>query len=94
MTAGALDASGGATDVRVTRLPFPHNYRCPFGIGGERGAELGARWTESLLDDAKGGVPRPAGMILEPVQGRAESSPPPTSGCAGCGRSPPPGPSP
>ena len=37
MTAGALDASGGATDVRVTRLPYPQNYRCPFGIGGERG---------------------------------------------------------
>ncbi|MFF3246162.1 diaminobutyrate--2-oxoglutarate transaminase family protein [Streptomyces sp. NPDC002870] len=69
MTAGALDASGGATDVRVTRLPFPQNYRCPFGVGGERGAELGARWTENLLDDPKGGVPRPAGMILEPVQG-------------------------
>ncbi|MEU3919646.1 diaminobutyrate--2-oxoglutarate transaminase family protein [Streptomyces sp. NPDC029004] len=77
MTAGALDASGGATDVRVTRLPFPHNYRCPFGIGGERGAELGARWTESLLDDPKGGVPRPAGMILEPVQGEGGVIPAP-----------------
>lgn len=77
MTAGALDASGGATDVRVTRLPFPQNYRCPFGIGGERGAELGARWTENLLDDPKGGVPRPAGMILEPVQGEGGVIPAP-----------------
>ncbi|MEU4493838.1 diaminobutyrate--2-oxoglutarate transaminase family protein [Streptomyces sp. NPDC023998] len=77
MTAGALDASGGATDVRVSRLPFPQNYRCPFGIGGERGAELGARWTESLLDDPKGGVPRPAGMILEPVQGEGGVIPAP-----------------
>ncbi|MFK4227452.1 diaminobutyrate--2-oxoglutarate transaminase family protein [Streptomyces sp. NPDC019890] len=77
MTAGALDASGGATDVRVSRLPFPQNYRCPFGVGGERGAELGARWTESLLDDPKGGVPRPAGMILEPVQGEGGVIPAP-----------------
>lgn len=77
MTAGALDASGGATDVRVTRLPFPQNYRCPFGIGGERGAELGARWTENLLDDPKGGVPRPAGMIVEPVQGEGGVIPAP-----------------
>ncbi|MFI1016530.1 diaminobutyrate--2-oxoglutarate transaminase family protein [Streptomyces sp. NPDC020965] len=77
MTAGALDASGGATDVRVTRLPFPQNYRCPFGVGGERGAELGARWTESLLDDPKSGVPAPAGMILEPVQGEGGVNPPP-----------------
>ncbi|WP_106962695.1 diaminobutyrate--2-oxoglutarate transaminase family protein [Streptomyces roseochromogenus] len=69
MTAGALAASGGARDTRVARLPYPQDYRCPFGVGGPRGAELAARWTESLLDDPKSGVPLPAGMILEPVQG-------------------------
>ncbi|MGW1809441.1 diaminobutyrate--2-oxoglutarate transaminase family protein [Streptomyces sp. NPDC002078] len=69
MTAGALAASGGAPDVQVARLPYPQDYRCPFGVGGARGAELAARWTESLLDDPKSGVPLPAGMILEPVQG-------------------------
>ncbi|MFD5041155.1 diaminobutyrate--2-oxoglutarate transaminase family protein [Streptomyces sp. NPDC058377] len=77
MTAGALAASGGATDVRVTRLPFPQNYRCPFGVGGERGADLAARWTEYLLDDPKGGVPAPAAMILEPVQGEGGVNPAP-----------------
>ncbi|MGW2316976.1 diaminobutyrate--2-oxoglutarate transaminase family protein [Streptomyces sp. NPDC001233] len=69
MTAGSLAASGGARDVQVARLPYPQDYRCPFGVGGPRGAELAARWTESLLDDPKSGVPLPAGMILEPVQG-------------------------
>lgn len=59
MTAGALAASGGAPDVRVTRLPYPQDHRCPFGIGGPEGAELGARWAENLLDDPKGGVPAP-----------------------------------
>ncbi|MEU9286669.1 diaminobutyrate--2-oxoglutarate transaminase family protein [Streptomyces sp. NPDC048275] len=77
MTAGALEASGGATEVRVARLPYPQDYRCPFGIGGERGAELGARWTESVLDDTKSGVSHPAGMILEPVQGEGGVIPAP-----------------
>ncbi|WP_434597488.1 diaminobutyrate--2-oxoglutarate transaminase family protein [Streptomyces sp. A5-4] len=77
MTAGALDASGGAQDVRVTRLPYPYDYRCPYGVGGERGAELSARWTESLLDDPKSGVTSPAGMILEPVQGEGGVIPAP-----------------
>ncbi|MCQ6555372.1 diaminobutyrate--2-oxoglutarate transaminase family protein [Streptomyces sp. C10-9-1] len=77
MTAGALDVSGGATDTRVTRLPFPSDYRCPFGVGGDRGAELAARWTESLLDDPKSGTPSPAGMILEPVQGEGGVVPAP-----------------
>ncbi|MEV1080420.1 diaminobutyrate--2-oxoglutarate transaminase family protein [Streptomyces sp. NPDC050211] len=77
MTAGALEASGHAFDVRVTRLPYPQDYRCPFGIGGAHGAELAARWTESVLDDPKSGVPRPAGMILEPVQGEGGVIPAP-----------------
>nr|WP_055529505.1 diaminobutyrate--2-oxoglutarate transaminase family protein [Streptomyces graminilatus] len=77
MTAGSLGASGHAADVRVARLPFPQDYRCPFGMGGDRGAELAARWTESVLDDPKSGVPLPAGMILEPVQGEGGVNPAP-----------------
>ncbi|MFF4805168.1 diaminobutyrate--2-oxoglutarate transaminase family protein [Streptomyces sp. NPDC001351] len=77
MTAGALEASGEASDVRVARLPYPQDYRCPFGVGGPRGAELAARWTESVLDDPKSGVGRPAGMILEPVQGEGGVIPAP-----------------
>ncbi|GAA3708749.1 diaminobutyrate--2-oxoglutarate transaminase family protein [Streptomyces tremellae] len=76
-TEGALAASGGARDVRVTRLPYPQDYRCPFGIGGPRGAELSARWTRSLLDDPHSGVPLPAGMIVEPVQGEGGVLPAP-----------------
>ncbi|UNO39589.1 diaminobutyrate--2-oxoglutarate transaminase family protein [Streptomyces sp. MST-110588] len=79
MTAGALAASGGAPDTTVTRLPYPYDYRCPFGTGGGRGAELSARWTENLLDDQKAGVPHPAGMILEPVQGEGGVIPAPES---------------
>lgn len=77
MTAGALAASGGARETSVTRLPYPYDYRCPFGTGGERGAELASRWTESLLTDGKSGVPHPAGMIVEPVQGEGGVIPAP-----------------
>ncbi|MCX5424113.1 diaminobutyrate--2-oxoglutarate transaminase family protein [Streptomyces sp. NBC_00078] len=77
MTAGALEASGDASHTRVARLPYPQDYRCPFGIGGPQGAELAARWTESVLDDPKSGVPHPAGMILEPVQGEGGVIPAP-----------------
>ncbi|MET9855503.1 diaminobutyrate--2-oxoglutarate transaminase family protein [Streptomyces sp. NPDC006450] len=77
MTAGALAVSGGATDVRVTRLPYPQDRSCPFGVGGAEGAELSARWTRNLLDDPKSGVPAPAGMIVEPVQGEGGVHPAP-----------------
>lgn len=85
MTAAALAATGDTAvraalhgpDTQVTRLPYPYDYRCPFGIGGERGAELAARWTAHLLDDPKGGVQPPAGMLLEAVQGEGGVIPAP-----------------
>ncbi|WP_405821714.1 diaminobutyrate--2-oxoglutarate transaminase [Streptomyces sp. NBC_00838] len=90
MTAGALAATGsvavkepvpggGAAGGEVTRLPYPYAYRCPFGVGGERGAELAATYTERLLDDPSGGVVRPAAMILEVVQGEGGAVPAPDS---------------
>lgn len=92
MTAAALAATGdtavrgaaGTADARVTRLPYPYDYRCPFGIGGEDGAELSARLTESLLDDPKGGIQPPRACSSNPSRARAVSSPPPTPGCGGC----------
>ncbi|CAL9309229.1 aminotransferase class III-fold pyridoxal phosphate-dependent enzyme [Streptomyces sp. NPDC101145] len=53
---------------RVTRLPYPHPYRCPFGVGGGGGADLAARWTETLLDAPDFRTDPPAAMIVEPVQ--------------------------
>ncbi|WP_189592817.1 aminotransferase class III-fold pyridoxal phosphate-dependent enzyme [Streptomyces massasporeus] len=78
--AGVLDGPSANThDARVARLPYPQDYRCPFGVGGERGADLASRWTESLLDDPGSGVPLPAGMLVEPVQGEGGVLPAPDS---------------
>ncbi|WP_424215369.1 diaminobutyrate--2-oxoglutarate transaminase family protein [Streptomyces sp. BI20] len=77
MTAGALAASGGGRDNRVTRLPFPQDLRCPFGVGGPEGARLAARWTETLLTDPKSGIAEPAALLVEPVQGEGGVLPAP-----------------
>ncbi len=57
-----------AVDSRITRLPYPQDYRCSFGVEGARGAGLAADWAESVLGDSRSGLPLPAGMMLEPVQ--------------------------
>lgn len=84
MTLGALAASGGVAAksavsgiaADVTRLPYPYPYRCPFGVGAE-GATVAARFVERLLDDPKGGVVRPALLLVEVVQGEGGVIPAP-----------------
>ena len=52
--------------------PFPYCYRCPFGKGVDGGNGCcmePARNLERLLSDPYSGVPEPAAVILEPVQG-------------------------
>ncbi|SNR64683.1 diaminobutyrate--2-oxoglutarate transaminase family protein [Blastococcus mobilis] len=84
MTAGALAASGGVAvkepmtgvAAEAARLPYPHAYRCPFGLGDSSG-EVSARYVERLLDDPNGGIVPPAAMILEAVQGEGGVVPAP-----------------
>jgi len=85
MTEGALAVSGdtairgagGSGSGDTVRLPFPQAYRCPFGIGGVEGERAGAYYARTLLSDPNGGVPTPAGMIVEPVQGEGGVLPAP-----------------
>ncbi|MCO1575411.1 diaminobutyrate--2-oxoglutarate transaminase family protein [Crossiella sp. SN42] len=87
MTAGALAASGNIAvrepladnGFNVTRLPYPYDYRCPFGLGGPQAHHIGARLVESLLTDSHSGVLPPAAMILEAVQGEGGVIPSPDS---------------
>ena len=77
MTLGSMSVTGDTTPKRelggfageVQFLPFPSQYRCPFGLGGEAGAEMGARFLERLLEDPNSGLLTPAAAILEIVQG-------------------------
>ncbi len=58
-------------------LPYPYEYRCPFGIKGEEGHKISSRYIENLLDDPESGILPPAAMILEVVQGEGGSVPAP-----------------
>ena len=57
-------------------LPYPYAYRCPPGSGAYD-AQYGADHIEYLLDDPESGIPHPAAMILEVVQGEGGSIPAP-----------------
>lgn len=77
MTHGALSAAGerGAKEAlnglmpEVQFLPFPYDYPCLSGLGGDEGVRTGIHYIENLLDDPNSGVTALAGMILEVVQG-------------------------
>ncbi len=85
MTHGALALTGdlgakralGSLGMDVQHLPFPTAVRCPFGVGGDVGAQLCARSVRALLEDDHSGVLPPAGVIVEPVQGEGGVHPMP-----------------
>ncbi|WP_247003131.1 diaminobutyrate--2-oxoglutarate transaminase [Halosolutus gelatinilyticus] len=85
MTNGTLSLMGN-TDAKepiaglmadVHHLPYPYEYRCPFGVGGQEGHRIASRYLENLLDDGESGITDPAGVILEPVQGEGGAVPAP-----------------
>ncbi len=85
MTHGALSLTGNLIPKQevtglmpdVHFLPYPYHYRCPFGLGGEAGHRTSSRYIESILDDPESGIVKPAGMILEIVQGEGGVIPAP-----------------
>ncbi|MDD3470843.1 MAG: diaminobutyrate--2-oxoglutarate transaminase family protein [Thermoguttaceae bacterium] len=60
-------------------LPYPYSYRCPFGLGGEAGAQAIGTYFERILKDPESGITRPAAVILEPIQGEGGVIPAPAS---------------
>ncbi|WP_226567548.1 aspartate aminotransferase family protein [Bacillus stratosphericus] len=56
-------------------LPYPYEYRCPFGIGGKDSHRISSSYIERVLNDPESGILPPAGMIFEAVQGEGGSIP-------------------
>ncbi|TRX76807.1 aspartate aminotransferase family protein [Pseudomonas mangiferae] len=66
---GPKKALGALLGNGVQFLPFPYDYRCPFGLGGATGVQANLHYLENLLNDPEGGVQPPAAVIVEAVQG-------------------------
>ena len=77
MTQGSLALTGnlGAKNAvpnlmpGVQCLPYPHEYRCPLGLGGEAGVDALTYYFENFIEDVESGVVKPAAVILEAIQG-------------------------
>ena len=85
MTQGALALMGNlgpkrslgplASDVHF--LPYPSDYRCPFGLGGDAGVNAGLHYIDRLFTDPDSGVLPPAAVVVEAVQGEGGVNPAP-----------------
>ncbi|WP_394843536.1 diaminobutyrate--2-oxoglutarate transaminase family protein [Pendulispora brunnea] len=77
MTAGALALTGNLSAKRhvaslmpdVYFMPFPYAYRCPFGLGGKLTSQVSLAYIERALTDPESGIPHPAAMVVEVIQG-------------------------
>ena len=67
----------GALMPDVHFMPYPYDYRCPFGLGGEAGTKACCEYFERMLKDPESGVTKPAAVILEPIQGEGGVIPAP-----------------
>jgi len=85
MTHGALSVTANLSPKEavdglmpeVQFMPYPHLYRCPFGLGGEAGVNAISYYFENLINDVESGVRKPAAVILEAVQGEGGVNPAP-----------------
>lgn len=77
MTQGSLALTGNLSAKNAVQnlmpgvqfLPYPHEYRCPLGIGGEAGVDALTYYFENFIEDVESGVVKPAAVILEAIQG-------------------------
>jgi diaminobutyrate-2-oxoglutarate transaminase len=58
-------------------MPYPYCYRCPLGLEPDSCKLACARLLETSLEDPHSGLPKPAGVIIEPIQGEGGTIVPP-----------------
>jgi diaminobutyrate-2-oxoglutarate transaminase len=71
-------------DCSTHFAPFPYRYRCPFGTLGDQTDQLSLQYLRTLCSDPESGIPKPAAIIVEVVQGEGVVFLLPTSGCVKC----------
>ncbi|GAB80843.1 diaminobutyrate--2-oxoglutarate transaminase [Shimwellia blattae] len=87
MTHGALAVTGNLSPKEAVHgmmpdvqfMPYPREYRCPLGIGGEAGVQALSDYFENLISDVESGVRKPAAVILEAIQGEGGVNPAPAA---------------
>ncbi len=61
----------------VQYMPYPYCYRCPLGLKRTSCGLACAQLVETTLKDPHSGTPRPAAVLLEPIQGEGGTIIPP-----------------
>jgi diaminobutyrate-2-oxoglutarate transaminase len=82
MTTGALSVTsdvgfGGPTSSPVHFMPYPYCYRCPLGLKPDSCEMACANLLDSSLGDPHSGIPKPAAVLIEPIQGEGGTIVPP-----------------
>lgn len=82
MTAEALSVTsdvgfGGPVSTPVHFMPYPYCYRCPLGLKPDSCELACARLLDTSLEDPHSGIPKPAAVLVEPIQGEGGTIVPP-----------------
>jgi diaminobutyrate-2-oxoglutarate transaminase len=68
---------GGPLSTPVHFMPYPYCYRCPLGLQPDSCGLACAKLVETSLQDPHSGIPKPAAVIVEPIQGEGGTIVPP-----------------